>query len=125
MDKDRRLAYLILKDIESKSAWSNLSINSHLSDGNADNPAFIRELVYGVLRNKMLLDYNINRFLSRPNIGRAERILLRMGFYQLVFMDAVPEHAAISETVKLADAFVHGKKKLYQRGVAQLSARRT
>ncbi len=110
MDKDRRLAFLILKDIDKQNAWSNLSLNGYISGGNADSPAFIRELVYGVLRSRMLLDYNIDGFLKKPSIGISERNLLRMGFYQLALMDGVAEHAAVSETVKLAEQFVKGKK---------------
>ena len=110
MDKDRRLAFLILKDIDKQAAWSNLSLNGYIAKGEADEPAFIRELVYGVLRNQLLLDYNIDSFLKKPNIGVSERVLLRMGFYQLSMMDGVAEHAAVAETVKLADAFVKGKK---------------
>ena len=110
MVKDRRLAFLILKDIDKQNAWSNLSLNGYISGGNADSPAFIRELVYGVLRNRMLLDYNIDGFLKKPSIGISERNLLRMGFYQLALMDGVAEHAAVSETVKLAEQFVKGKK---------------
>lgn len=110
MDKDRRLAFLILKDIDKQKAWSNLSIKGYIAGGNADEPPFIRELVYGVLRNQLLLDYNIDCFLKKPGTGISERILLRMGFYQLSMMKGVAEHAAVAETVKLADAFVKGKK---------------
>ena len=101
---------MILKDIDKQNAWSNLSLNGYIAQGDAQDPAFIRELVYGVLRNRILLDYNIDRFLRKPNIGISERVLLRMGFYQLVMMDGVAEHAAVAETVKLAEAFVKGKK---------------
>jgi len=110
MDKDRRTSFLILKDIETDDSWSNLAVNNNIAREGADNPAFIRELVYGVLRNQFRLDYNINRYLKKPGIGKSERLLLRMGFYQMAMMNSVPDHAAISETVKLADVFVNGKK---------------
>ena len=110
MDKDRRLAFLILKDMEQKDSYSNLVINAYLKDG-ADNPAFIRELVYGVLRNRMLLDWNIKQYQNKPSrLKPAERVLLRMGFYQLALMDSVPSYAAVSETVSLAAAFMKGRQ---------------
>ena len=110
MDKDRRLVYLILKDMEQKEAYSNLVINGYLKEG-ADSPAFIRELVYGVLRNQLLLDWNIRRFLNKGGrLKPGERVLLRMGFYQLACMDSVPEYAAVGETVKLAAAFMKGRQ---------------
>ena len=110
MDKDRRLAFLILKDMEQNDSYSNLVINSYLKDG-ADNPAFIREIVYGVLRNQLLLDWNIKQYQNKPGrLKPAERVLLRMGFYQLAMMDSVPSYAAVGETVKLAAAFMKGRQ---------------
>ncbi len=110
MDKDRRLAYLILKETEEKETWSSLAVGKSLERGTADSEAFIRELVYGVIRNKTLLDYNINRFLKKPKLGISERIWLRMGFYQLAFMSGVADYAAINETVGLARAFKKGSE---------------
>ncbi|MCQ2565511.1 MAG: 16S rRNA (cytosine(967)-C(5))-methyltransferase RsmB [Clostridia bacterium] len=110
MDKDRRLAFLILKDMEQKDSYSNLVINAYLKDG-AGNPAFIRELVYGVLRNQLLLDWNIRQYQTKAGrLKPAERVLLRMGFYQLAFMNSVPSYAAVGETVKLAAAFMKGRQ---------------
>ena len=110
MDRDRRLAFLILKDIETKDSWSNLTVNEYISEQGADQPAFVREIVYGCIRNQFLLDYNIRRFLSRPKLSVSERVLLRMGFYQLAFMDRVTDYAAVNETVSLAAAFVKGRQ---------------
>ena len=64
----------------------------------------------GVLRNKTLLDYNIDRFLKKEP-GLYERIWLRMGFYQLSAMTGVKEYAAINETVELAAQFKKGTEK--------------
>lgn len=109
MDRDRRAAYLILKDIEDNDSWSNLSVAKQFSEENPASPAFVRELVYGVLRNQLLLDYNIDSFLDKPKIKIGARILLRMGFYQLSMMD-VKDHAAINETVALAKSFMKGSE---------------
>lgn len=108
MDKDRRLSYLILKDIEENKSWSNISVGSHIAKEGAASPAFVRELCYGVIRNQLLLDYNIGRYLKKGKPGVSERIFLRMGFYQLCFMDGVKNYAAVSETVALAKSFKKG-----------------
>ena len=110
MDKDRRTAFLILKDIEEKNSWANLAIERLIKKEGADSPSFVRELVYGVLRNKTLLDFNIDRFLKTPRLGLSERIWLRMGFYQLALMDGVKDHAAVNETVELARNFKKGSQ---------------
>lgn len=97
---DRHIAYLVLCDVEQNRAYSNLALNCFIAENPDCNAAFIRELVYGVLRNQFLLDYNINRFASKLKLS--DRILLRMGFYQLCFMNSVTDYAAVNETVNLA-----------------------
>ncbi len=66
--------------------------------------AFLMELVYGVLRQKGLLDYLISGFISRPGMlsGRGGRTAdnLRLAAYQ-IFFTRVPERAAVSEAVNL------------------------
>ncbi len=110
MDRDRRLAFLILKEIEAKGTWSNLAVKDALSSQKASSEAFVRELVYGCIRNRKLLDYNTDRFLRSPGLKTAERVLLRMGFYQMALMDGVADHAAVNETVSLASAFMKGRQ---------------
>jgi 16S rRNA (cytosine967-C5)-methyltransferase len=64
--------------------------------------ALLTELVYGVLRWQGRLDWQIDR-LSRikpEKIDPAVRLLLRLGLYQIFFLDRVPAHAAVNETVK-------------------------
>ena len=110
MDRDRRLAFLILKEISSKGTWSNLAVKDALSSQKASSEAFVREPVYGCIRNQKLLDFNIDRFLRSPRLKTAERVLLRMGFFQLALMDGVADHAAVNETVALASAFMKGRQ---------------
>ena len=111
MDKNRRIAYQTLLDIEEKGAYSNLALNARIESQQADAPAFIRELVYGVLENKIYLDYVMSRYLkNKPEQLKArDRVLLRMGIYQLDFMDAVPAYAALNESVLLAKKFCKGR----------------
>ena len=109
MNADRRAVFLILRAMEKKDAYSNLEINAVLGREKTDSPAFVRELVYGVLRNQILLDHNIDRFLRKPSIKPAARILLRMGFYELSVMKAA-SYAAVNETVELAAAFIKGNQ---------------
>lgn len=111
MDRDRRLSYLILKDIEENDSWSNLAVGKLLKKEGANSPAFVREIVYGIKRSERLLDFNINRYLKKPKLGLDERIWLRMGFYQLAFMSGVSDYAAINETVEIARSFKRGTEK--------------
>ena len=112
MDKNRKTAYNALVDIESKKSYSNLALNHHIIVGKPSSPAFVRELVYGVLENKMLLDYIIDQLVpsGAAKLRISELTILRMGIYQLGYMNSVPEYAAVNESVNLAKRFTSGKK---------------
>ena len=99
---DRQIAYGVLLDVERKQAYSNLALNVYISENPNCNSAFVRELVYGVLRNQFLLDYNIDRFVRKIKVR--DKVALRIGFYQLCFMNSVSDYAAVDETVKLVPA---------------------
>ena len=112
MDLSRKTAYEILFEIEKEGAYSNLTINRFLEKNRPDNPAFIRELVYGVLENKILLDYYLDKLIPSgiKKVKKKEATLLRLGLYQLIFMDSVPDYAAVNETVTLAKKLVRGRE---------------
>ncbi len=61
-----------------------------------------QELVYGILRQRSALDWIIARRTDGRPQKPALQNLLRLGIYQLFFLDRVPPHAAVNETVKLA-----------------------
>jgi len=60
------------------------------------------ELIYGCVRRESTLDFLIDRKTQGRQQKPALRILLRLGLYQIFFLDRVPEHAAVHETVELA-----------------------
>jgi 16S rRNA (cytosine967-C5)-methyltransferase len=66
----------------------------------ASDRAFTIELFYGLLRNLTLLDFWIAQLRSEP-VDPGTRDLLRLGLYQIMFLETAP-HAAVFETVKLA-----------------------
>ncbi len=104
MDSSRTTAYLVLMDMETKGSWSNLTLNHRIAEKRPDSPAFVRELVYGVLERKITLDYFLGLLAKNGirSLGKQERTILRMGLYQIRCMDSVPEYAAVSESVALA-----------------------
>jgi 16S rRNA (cytosine967-C5)-methyltransferase len=66
--------------------------------------AFAQALAYGTVQRRLTLDYVIGRLSDRPlsNLDPPLLDALRLGVYQLLFMDSVPDHAAVAETVELA-----------------------
>ena len=105
MDINRKTAYLVLVDVESKKAYSNLALNHQMVINKPNAPGFVRELVYGVLENKLTLDYYIDLLVKDgvKSLKTPELIILRMGVYQIAHMGSVPEYAAVNESVVLAE----------------------
>ncbi|MBR2877796.1 MAG: 16S rRNA (cytosine(967)-C(5))-methyltransferase RsmB [Clostridia bacterium] len=102
---ERHIAFSVLMKTESEGAYSNIEINKAFSSSDIDarGRAFITNIVYGVLQNKIRLDYIIGRFSKIPmrKITDDVKTVLRMGLYQLIFMDKVPEYAVVNESIKL------------------------
>lgn len=113
MDKinPRGIALKILYDIETKSAFANEAIEKYSKEVKLSSldTRFIRELVNGVTKLRRRLDYIISFFLK----GKIEdltpwiRNILRLGVYQIDYLDRVPDRAAVDESVKLARKFGH------------------
>lgn len=108
----RRLAYQILLRCELDQVYSNIVLDTairrhRLSD--ADR-ALLTTLVYGTLEKKLTLDYLISHLADRATdeMDAEALVLIRMGLYQLRYLDRIPDHAAVSETVELASRRYRG-----------------
>lgn len=101
----RQTAYEILLRIERDGAYSNLTVDEALASSGLDtrDKAFVSALVYGVVERKITLDYQLSRYLSKPlkKLKPQVLILLRLGAYQIFYMDKVPHSAAVNESVTL------------------------
>ena len=117
----RELALKVLVDILQKGAYSNISLNKCLNKNSLKDcdKAFITELVYGILKNKERLDYVISKFsnIKIKKISVWILNILRIGIYQLMFMDKVLAFAAVNESVKLAKKYGHTYSAKFVNGV--------
>ncbi|NLI57905.1 MAG: 16S rRNA (cytosine(967)-C(5))-methyltransferase RsmB [Clostridium sp.] len=121
IDAPREMAVKILYDIDKNGAYSNISLGKHLDSRNFKDidRAFITELVYGILKWKLTIDYIISRF-SRVKLKKISPWILnilRIGVYQIIFTDKVPVSAACNESVKLAKRYGHAASSKYVNGV--------
>lgn len=108
---EREIAFTILNDIYNKDGFSNITIERYLKDENDKRKQnFIRELVYGVLENDIYLEHIISQAskIKMKKIHEMILIVLKMGIYQILFMDSVPSSAAVNESVILTKK--HGNK---------------
>lgn len=102
---DRQVVFKILNKIERDKAYSNLTLDTYLSknENTIYSSSFVTALVYGVTERLITLDYVLEQYLTKPIKKLKPEVLtvLRMGIYQLKFMDSVPVSAAVNESVKL------------------------
>jgi 16S rRNA (cytosine967-C5)-methyltransferase len=104
----RLLAYRVLARVDQTDAYADLVLHGALgrTELASVDRGLVTELVYGTLRWRGNLDFLIAHFSDRPleALEPPVRTLLRMGAYQLVFMDRVPNSAAVDQTVRCAHA---------------------
>jgi 16S rRNA (cytosine967-C5)-methyltransferase len=111
IDSARETALKILYNINEKSSYTGIAINEHIKACKPDerDRAFISELVHGVVRWRERLDYVIESF-SKIRLKKLSPWIfniLRLGVYQLLFMDRVPQSASCNESVNLAKKYGH------------------
>jgi len=105
LDAVRRAAHAALLSFEASPEHADDLVARFAGrDFDARDRAFLRELVYGVLRWRNRLDAACGRFLEKPpeRLPPPVREALRLGAYQLLFLDRVPAHGAVNASVALA-----------------------
>ncbi len=103
-EKPRQIAALVLRQRQTRNDFvENLLENALGSIGlSAVDRGLCQELVYGVVRWQATLDW----LIARKTNGRTQKPglqnLLRLGLYQIFWLDRIPDHAAVNETVEMA-----------------------
>ncbi len=108
----RELALATLDRVTQDKSYSNIAVDTVIKRENlmGKDRSLFCVLVYGVIEKKITLDHLIDALSALPpeKIESSTRNLLRMGIYQLRFLDRVPDHAALNETVALAPRRTRG-----------------
>lgn len=112
MKSARRIALEVLYKIEVKNAYSRIALDSALSSHelSKEDRALVTELVYGVIRHLNTLDWVLNTYSFKQQIEEFSsyvRNILRLGAYQLMYLDKIPAYAAINESVEMSKEFGH------------------
>lgn len=106
MKNSREVAFDVLYKVLYEDAYSNLALDSAIKENNLSklDSSFTTALVYGVLERLLTLDYIIRKLSSVPfrKIEAKTLIILRLSMYQLIYMDKVPDSAAVNEAVNMA-----------------------
>lgn len=111
IDFSREIALKILYKIEKNKAYSNIVLDEYLNKYKErikdKDRGFISEIVYGTTMWKLTIDTIIQKY-SKIKISKISiwiMNILRMGVYQIIFLDKVPKSAAVNECVKLSKKY--------------------
>lgn len=110
----RDSALTLLETIEKNQSYSNLLLNGMIEKNKIapKDVGLLTELTYGTLQRRMTLDYYLQPFLKKK-VEPWVRQLLRVTLYQMVYLDKIPDRAAIFEAVEIA-------KKRGHKGIASM-----
>lgn len=113
IDKTRELALKILYKIDKEKAYSNIVLNEMINQNKKEltnkDIGLISEIVYGTTTWKLTLDEIIKKYskIKLKKISPWILNILRMGIYQIVFLNKIPKSAAVNESVNLAKRYGH------------------
>lgn len=107
----REVALRALRDVDVKASYTNLALDAHLTRSKLEphDRGLATELVYGVTRRRATVDWLISQVATRPlaQIDPWIRNDLRLAGYQILYMERIPQSAAVDEAVELARRYGH------------------
>jgi len=101
----RAIAMDLLVTIEKNQSYSNLLLNSTIEKNqlSAVDVGLLTELTYGTLQRRMVLDFYLTPFVKdNKKLANWIHHLLRLTLYQMIYLDRIPDRAAIFEAVEIA-----------------------
>ena len=105
----RETALLALNACERQGGWSDGALKKQISAAGLDSrdAALATQLCFGVLQNQLLLDFYLSSFSNIPLKRMEGRVVqaLRLGAYQMLFLDRIPHSAAVNRSVELTRAY--------------------
>ena len=106
MRSPRRVAFQVVQRVFEEEAYADRAFRGAAEGLDSRDRAFAQQLAYGTVQRVRTLDHGIEALGRRPvrKLDPPVRAALRLGAYQLAFMDGVPAHAAVDETVELVRA---------------------
>lgn len=104
MKNVREVALDLLRQVGDQGGFSHLLINQAIQKNqfNQEDKNLLTELVYGSLQRKLTLSYYVDQFTKKKKMDAWVRWLLILSFYQMIYLERIPDHAVIDEAVKIA-----------------------
>jgi len=108
--KSRYYAVLILKQVLEDGRWANKLLTYYSFKLNHQDAGLLTILVNGTVKFRLFEDWVLYKYIPKKKLERLTpwiRTVLRMGVYQLYFLESVPDYAVVNESVELAKRFGH------------------
>ena len=109
----RATALRVLVSCRNNGAWADAALKAQISRDGLSGPdaALCSRIVYGVMQHQMLLDFYIGAYCSQKPDHLQPPLLeiLRIGAYQILFLDKIPDSAAVNTSVELAKLSKRGQ----------------
>ncbi len=111
-EKPREIAVRILRRRSAAGDYVETLLEKELARHALSTPdrALCQELVYGIVRWQNTLDWLVARKTADRAQNASLRALLHLGLYQLFWLERIPDHAAVHETVELAKSLGFGRR---------------
>jgi len=109
----RRVAFTVIRRVFEQGAYADRALHAEARGLDARERAFAMRLAFGTVQRRLTLDHLIEQ-LARPvdHLDAPTIAALRLGLYQLAFLDGVGAHAVVAESVELAKQGPGGAHKL-------------
>jgi len=112
-DFARESALKILVKVNEENAYSNIILDEYLNENreklNKKDINLISEIVYGTVTWRLTIDYIIQKYskIKLKKMSSWVLNILRMGVYQIIFLDKIPKSAAVNESVNLSKKYAY------------------
>ena len=103
MAGEREAALGALLEFRKDGSWPDLYLKKRTEGMDSRQAALVSAITYGVVQNTMLIDFYISQYSSLKMNRISPYVLeaMRMAVYQMLFLDRIPDNAAVNETIKL------------------------
>ena len=113
----RKAAFTIIHQVLYHKGYSNLLLRKYLAKFDVADKKLLTTIVYGVLKNNRLLQYQFNKIkdnkTKKIKLSPKQKVILFMAMYQYYFLDRIPVYAITAETNKLSQHFLDNYQKKF------------
>jgi 16S rRNA (cytosine967-C5)-methyltransferase len=97
----RRAAFRVVRRVAEQGAFADQAFHAEAARLDARDRALARQIAFGAIQRRRTLDHVITALGARRRLDPPIRAALQTGLFQVLFLDGIPDHAAVDESVEL------------------------